>query len=394
MITVKELPFWIAPSRFIITLTGILPRSNLKGKLSLDLIELQKALQKAVILVGGEGIRLRPLTNDIPKPMLPVLNHPFLEHTIRYLNKHGITEIILAMSYLPEVIKDYFGDGRRWGIELRYALEDNPLGTAGAVKNAEEYLKSTFVVLNGDIFTGLDITAMYSSHLESKAKATLALTWVDSPSAFGVVETDGRHRIQRFVEKPAPGEATTNWINAGVYILEPEVLQHIPENVHYMFERGLFPRLLELGVTMCGYQFQGQWLDMGTADKYLSLNCDLLLSDERPAFIGSPMEKEMYCAGDAVIHPSSQIVGPVVIASRSRIGPRVSIKGPVVLGPDCDIGDGAILEKAVLWQGVAVGEGSVLKKCVVGNNAKVQPGEHVIERVIPPFCKEGSDETG
>jgi len=359
----------------------------------LDLAELQKQLQKAVILVGGEGTRLRPLTNGIPKPMLPVLNHPFLEHTIHYLNKYGITEIILALSYLPDVIKEHFGDGRRLGVRLHYALEDSPLGTAGAVKNAEEYLDSTFVVLNGDIFTGLDIADMFAFHRKTKAKATIALTWVDNPSAFGVVEADNNHRIRRFVEKPAPGEATTNWINAGVYILEPEVLQQVPENAHYMFERGLFPRLLELGETMCGYQFRGQWLDMGTPEKYLGLNCDLLLSNDKPAFIGSPGENGLYCAGDVVIHPSVQIKGPVVIASRSRIGPRVRIKGPVVIGSDCTIGDGAVLEMAVLWHGVTIGEGSVLKKCVVGNNTKIQPQERIIERIIPAHCKEDSDET-
>ena len=354
---------------------------------------MQKQLQKAVILVGGEGTRLRPLTNGIPKPMLPVLNHPFLEHTIYYLSKHGITEIVLALSYLPEVIKKHFGDGQRLGVQLHYVLEDSPLGTAGAVKNAEKYLDSTFVVLNGDIFTGLDIAAMFDFHVKTKAKATIALTWVDNPCAFGVVETDSNHRIQRFVEKPLPDEANTNWINAGVYILEPEVLEQVPEKVHYMFERGLFPHLLELGETMCGYQFRGQWLDMGTPEKYLGLNCDLLLADDKPAFIGRPGEKGLYCAGDAIIHPSAQIDGPVVIAGRSRIGPRVRIKGPVVLGPDCAIGHGAVLEMAVLWQGVTIGEGSVLKKCVIGNGAKIQPKERIIGRVIPPSYKEDSDET-
>ena len=351
-----------------------------------------KTLHKAVILVGGEGTRLRPLTNGIPKPMLPVLNHPFLEHTIRYLSKYGITEVILALSYLPDVIKEYFGDGRRLGVRLHYTIEDSPLGTAGAVKNAEEYLDSTFVVLNGDIFTELDIGAMFTFHRERKARATIALTWVDNPCAFGVIETDKNSRIQRFTEKPAPDEVTTNWINAGVYILEPEILQQVPENAHYMFERGLFPRLLELGETMCGYQFRGQWLDMGTPEKYRCLNCDLLLSDDKPAFIGSPQENGLYCAEDAVIDPSAQIAGPVVIASRSRIGRRVSIRGPVVIGPDCTIGDGAVLEEAVLWQGVAVGEGAVLRKCVVGSDTEIQPQEQVINRVVPSCRAESTEQ--
>ena len=345
-------------------------------------------MHKAVILVGGEGTRLRPLTNGIPKPMLPVLNHPFLEHTIRYLKKYGITEIILALSYLPDVIKEYFGDGRRLGVRLHYTIEDNPLGTAGAVKNAEKYLNSTFVVLNGDIFTVLDIGAMLVFHQERKARATIALTRVDNPCAFGVVETDKNSRIQRFIEKPAPDEVTTNWVNAGVYILEPEVLQQIPANVHYMFERGLFPHFLELGETICGYKFDGHWLDMGTPEKYLCLNCDLLLSDDKPAFIGRPGENGWYCARDAVIHSSSQINGPVVIASGSRIGQRVRIIGPVVIGPDCTINDGAFLEEAVLWQSVTVGAGAVLRKCVVGNDTEIRPRERVIDRIVPPHGME------
>jgi len=367
-------------------LTGVLSHSNLKERSVLGLTEVQKsvALRQAVILVGGEGVRLRPLTNGIPKPMLPVLNHPFLEHTIHYLRKYGITEIILALSYLPDVIKDYFGDGRRLGVRLRYALEDSPLGTAGAVKNAEHYLDGTFAVLNGDIFTDLDIAAMLDLHRKRNSRATLALTRVDNPCAFGVVETDSNGRIQRFIEKPAPEEVTTNWINAGVYLLEPEVLQQVPENAHYMFERGLFPRLLELGENMCGYQFHGQWLDMGTPEKYLCLNCDLLRAENKPVLIGSPGENGLYCARGTKIDSSAQISGPAVIAGRSRIGQRVCIRGPVVIDTDCTIGDDAVLEEAVLWRGVTVGEGAVLRRCVVGNDNKIQPGEQVVDRVVPP----------
>lgn len=336
-------------------------------------------------------MRLRPLTDGIPKPMLPVLNHPFLEHTICYLKKYDITEIILALSYLPEVIKDYFGNGRRLGVRLHYTLEDSPLGTAGAVKNAEQYLDSTFAVLNGDIFTDIDIAAMHGFHRKRKSKATIALTWVDNPCAFGVVEADNDGRIRRFMEKPAPDEVTTNWINAGVYLIEPEVLQQVPKNTYYMFERGLFPRLLELGETMCGYRFHGQWFDMGTPEKYLCLNRDLLLSKNKPSLIGSPRENGLYCAEDTVIDPSVQISGPVVIARRSRIGQRVCLKGPVVIDADCAIGNAAVLEEAVLWHGVKIGEGAVLRRCVVGNGNEIGAGEQVIDRIVPPY---GTESTG
>jgi len=369
-------------------LTCALSHSNLEKTFWLDWTEMPetKELRKAIILVGGEGTRLRPLTNGIPKPMLPILNRPFLEYTIAYLKKYHLREIILTVGYLPGVIQDYFGDGSRLGIRLHYALEDSPLGTAGAVKNTEHYLDNTFVVLNGDIFTDLNIADMFAFHQQKKSKATIALFWADNPCAFGVVETERDGRVRQFIEKPSPDEAATNWINAGIYIIEPELLQYVPKDTHYMFERGLFPRLLELGEPVYGYKFSGQWLDMGTPEKYLRLNCDLLLADEKPALVGSPNEDGLYCAEDAVIHHSAQITGPVIIANRSRIGPRARIRGPVVIGPDCNIGDGAVLETSVLWHGVTIGSGAVLKKCVVGNDTKIGTHQKFNDCVMPPRC--------
>ena len=171
---------------------------------------------KAVILVGGEGTRLRPLTYEMPKPMVPVLNRPFLEHTLAYLKNYEVNDIILALGYLPGVVQDYFGDGSGWGVHLSYAVEDNPLGTGGAVKNVEKQMDSTFVVLNGDIFTDIDIDDMLAFHRRKRARATIALTCVDNPSAFGVVEADSDGRVRCFIEKPSPDEVASHWINAGV----------------------------------------------------------------------------------------------------------------------------------------------------------------------------------
>ena len=194
---------------------------------------------KAVILVGGEATRLLPLTCNRPKAMVPVLNIPFLEHVIRYLSKHQIKDIILAQSHLSQPIKSYFGDGSQFGVKLSYTVEDAPLGTAGAVKNTERYLGETFLVLNGDIFTDLDITAMISFHLERRAKATIALTPVDDPTSYGLIETDAQERVMRFLEKPSWSQVTTNMINAGTYVLEPDVLTHIPPQTNFTFERDL-----------------------------------------------------------------------------------------------------------------------------------------------------------
>ena len=199
---------------------------------------------KAVILVGGQGTRLRPLTYNTPKPMVPVLNVPFLEHVIRNLKEHNVTEIVMAQHYLAASMKDYFGNGSKLGVKLYYVMEESPLGTAGAVKNVEDFLDSTFFVLNGDIFHNRDFTGMLKFHRRHRAKATIVLSPVDDPTMYGVIETDKRNKVKRFLEKPKPEEVTTNMINAGTYVLEPEVLQRIPPDTRFTFEHEVFPQML------------------------------------------------------------------------------------------------------------------------------------------------------
>ena len=206
----------------------------------------------AVILVGGQGTRLRPLTYTTCKAMVPVLNKPFLEHVFSYLKRYGVTNIVLSVGYMPDQIRAYFGDGSSLGLRLTYVVEDSPLGTAGGVKNAERYLDGPTVVMNGDIFTDIDLGAMVSFHKKRGAKVTIALTGVEDPSQYGVVETDAKGQVKRFVEKPAPGETTSNLINAGIYILEPEVLREVPANTRCMFERDLFPKLIQEGTPVTG----------------------------------------------------------------------------------------------------------------------------------------------
>jgi len=296
--------------------------------------------------------------------MLPVINRPFLEHTIAYLKRYQVRDIVLAVSYLPEVIQRYFADGPDFGVGLTYAVEPSPLGTAGAVKNAERHLDGTFVVLNGDIFTELDIAEMLAFHRQREAAVTIALTRVENPCAFGVVETDSRSRVRRFVEKPSPDQVTTNWINAGVYIIEPEVLGYIPAHGFYMFEKGLFPRLLELGQPVYGYPLRsGYWLDMGTPEKYLQLNCDLLAARAISALTGR-FENGLHLGQEVAIHPSAEITGPVLIGDRCSIGRGACVIGPVVIGPGSSIGEDATVERAVLWAGARVAAGATISGCV------------------------------
>jgi mannose-1-phosphate guanylyltransferase len=336
---------------------------------------------KAVILVGGLGTRLRPLTDNCPKPIVPVLNRPFLEHMLAHLRQFGIKDVVLAMSYLPDAIREYFGDGERCGVRLVYCVEKEPLGTAGAVKNAAAYLDRPFIVLNGDnVFLEMKLDEAYAFHRKKKAKATIFLTWVENPGAFGVVETDNNNKVRRFIEKPPPGEATTNWINAGGYILEPEVLKFIPEGQHYMFEKGLFPRLLEVGEPVYGYPYRGYWLDMGTLEKYLSLNFDLLLAKVSSPLI--PGRDGVRLDADVEIHPSALISAPVVIGRGSRIGPEVTITGPVSIGRDCILEKGVRLENTVLWDNVRIGDGAGLKNCIVSSDNVIEKGRDISDCVI------------
>ena len=328
---------------------------------------------KAVILVGGEGTRLRPLTCNTPKAIVPILNRPFLEHLLGYLKEHGVTDAILAMGYLPDPIQRCLGDGTQLGVQLIYLVEESPLGTAGAVKNAESYLDGPFLVFNGDIITELDLTAMMKRHKEVKPKVSIALTPVDNPTIYGVVETDTRGLVQRFVEKPTWDKVTTNMINAGIYILEPEVLAHIPPSTPSMFENYLFPRLLEMGEPILGYPSDAYWIDIGTPEKYLKANHDLLLQQAG---------RGVQVQGKSQLHPTAQIEGPVLLAEECIIAENAKLKGPVVLGPHCEIGKGAVVQGAVLWHHSRVGEKAILRNCVICSHSYVGQGSHVPDNCV------------
>jgi len=330
---------------------------------------------KAVILVGGEGTRLRPLTCNTTKAMVPVLNKPFLEHLISYLKGHGITDIILALSYLPHQIRNYFGDGDALGTRLVYLIEEPPLGTAGAVKNAESLLDEPFLMLNGDIFTDLDITAMIDFHRERKAEATIAVTPVDDPTAYGLIETDAEGRITRFLEKPSWEEVTTNMINAGIYVLEPDILAQIPPQKEVSIERETFQQLLAQGEPMYAYSSSAYWLDMGTPDKYLRLNHDLLVG-KAPSLIG------VSGGGESQIDPSAEIEGPVLIGEGCVIERGVRIKGPAVLGPECEVAEGTAIEGAVLWHNSHVGKKALLRNCIIAANSQIQEESQVLDNCV------------
>jgi len=323
---------------------------------------------KAIILVGGEGTRLRPLTYSVVKPMVPVANRPFIEHVIHKLALHGIDEIVLAMGYRPDSIYAYFKDHRDPDIKLTYSLEEKPLGTAGAVKNAGRHIKESVFVLNGDCFSDIDYSEMYRQHKHNKARTTIALTEVDDPTRFGVVETDEGGRVLSFIEKPRWEDVTSHWINAGVYVLDPEVLEYIPDDQFYMFENGVFPSMLEKGEPFYAYRSHAYWIDMGTPEQYHRINSDLLLGN-----CSSPLHKtrDMIIGEGCEIHPSAHLTGPVMLAGGCKVGAEAIIKGPTVLGRGCRIAGGAVIENSLLWDDITVAEGAIIINSIVASGAKI-----------------------
>ena len=323
---------------------------------------------KAVILVGGEGTRLRPLTWRRPKAIVPILNRPFLEYLAGYLKQHGITEVILAMGYLPHPIQDCLGDGSKLGVRLHYVVEDSPMGTSGAVKNAESLLDDTFLVFNGDILTEIDLTDMIRLHLEGRGSVSIALTPVDNPTIYGVIETDEKGRVRRFVEKPGWDEVTTNMINAGIYIVEPEILERIPASRPSMFEHDIFPSLLDEDKPMLGYPSDAYWIDIGTPEKYLKAHHDLLLQRGK---------EYIQIDGTSQVEPGAGMEGPVMIAGNCVIAGGAIITGPAVLGEGCHIGDGSLIEGSILWDGVRTGNKAEITNSVIGTGSRIEEECHV-----------------
>jgi mannose-1-phosphate guanylyltransferase len=338
---------------------------------------MMKDNMKAVILVGGQGTRLRPLTYNTPKPMVPVLNVPFLEHVIRNLKEHNITEIILAQHYLAESMKDYFGNGSKLGVKLYYVMEDSPRGTAGAVKNIEKYIDGTFLVLNGDIFHNRSFTDILRFHHRHKAKVTIVLTPVEDPTIYGIVETDKRGKVKRFLEKPKPEEVTTNMINAGTYVLDPIVLQKIPSDSKYSFEREVFPQMLTDGEPVYAYPSDNYWIDTGTPEKYLQLHRDLLAG----RCDGCSFEKNVIGSGSK-IHPSAQLNGMIMLGDNCSIARGVRLAGPVVIGSNSVVGDDSVITDSIIWHNVNIGQRVVIKSSILANNCNIGDDSYLIDAVL------------
>ncbi len=338
---------------------------------------------RAVLMAGGSGTRLRPLTCDLPKPMVPVLNRPIAEHIIHLLKRHRIYEVIATLHYLPDTMRDYFQDGSDFGVQMTYAVEeDQPLGTAGCVKNIDELLDGTFLVISGDSITDFDLTAAIAFHKQKQSKATLILTRVPNPLEFGVVITDKDDRIQRFLEKPSSSEIFSDTVNTGTYILEPEVLDYLPPNQESDFSRDLFPLLLEKGEPMYGYIAEGYWCDVGHLDAYRDAQYDALQQKVQLEFPYTARSPEVWIGQSTYIDPTARIEAPVLIGSNCRIGPRVQIEAGTIIGDNVTIGADADLKRPIIWNGAIIGEEVHLRACVIARGARVDRRAHVLEGAI------------
>ncbi len=337
---------------------------------------------KAVILVGGEGTRLRPLTVDTPKPMLPLVNVPFIEYVIRLLKKHGVDEVILSAGYLPAAFDDHLGDGSDLGVKIVYVTEKRPLGTGGAVKNVATYLDDTFIVFNGDILTDLNITQLVEYHRAKKAVATLTLTSVDDPTSYGLVPVDEAGNVREFLEKPSWDEVTTDLINAGTYVLEPAILDLIPPNENHSFERGVFPLLIERRQPIVGFPSNAYWLDIGTPSKYLQAHRDILDGQLDGDFAGTEIKRNVWVGDGTTVAASAVVFGPCVMGSGCVVHADAMVFGHTSLGDNCIVGRGARLESCVVAAGVNIGAGAVVRNSVIAAGCVIGDKVHVDEEAI------------
>lgn len=337
---------------------------------------------KAIIMAGGEGSRLRPLTCDLPKPMVPVMNKPIMEHIIELLKQHGITEIGVTLMYLPQRIKEYFGDGSNFGVKLHYFTEDTPLGTAGSVKNAEEFLDETFIVISGDSLTNINITEAINYHYLKKSKATLVLTKVDVPLEYGVVILDNSGSITGFLEKPSWGEVFSDTVNTGTYILEPEVLNLFAKNIKYDFSQDLFPILLNNKEPMFGFVSGDYWCDIGDLKAYLESHYDVLNGLVKLNFEGNQIEPGIWVGSGTIIDPKAKLNTPCVIGQNCNIGCGAIIDSYTVIGNNTTVEESVSIKRSIIWDTNYFEYNAEIRGAIITNRVTIKNGVSIFENAV------------
>ncbi|WP_026328706.1 mannose-1-phosphate guanyltransferase [Streptomyces sulphureus] len=338
---------------------------------------------KAVVMAGGEGTRLRPMTASMPKPLLPVANRPIMEHVLRLLKRHGLNETVVTVQFLASLVRNYFGDGEELDMELTYANEEKPLGTAGSVKNAEEALRDdSFLVISGDALTDFDLTDLIRFHKEQGAMVTVCLTRVPNPLEFGITILDDEGKVERFLEKPTWGQVFSDTVNTGIYVMEPEVFDYVESDVSVDWSGDVFPQMLKEGKPIYGYVAEGYWEDVGTHESYVKAQADVLEGKVDVEIDGFEISPGVWVAEGAEVHPDAVLRGPLYIGDYAKIEGDVEIREHSVIGSNVVVRSGAFLHRAVVHDNVYVGQQSNLRGCVIGKNTDVMRASRIEDGAV------------
>ncbi|MDN4074755.1 sugar phosphate nucleotidyltransferase [Fictibacillus terranigra] len=349
---------------------------------------------KGVIMAGGKGTRLRPLTCNLPKPMVPLLHKPVMEYSIELLKKYGITDIAVTLHYMPEAIKNYFGDGSDFGVNLHYFEETTPLGTAGSIKNAEDFLDERFIVISGDALTDFDLSQGIRYHEEKDSLVTIFMKQVESPLEYGVIMTNQDGEIIRFLEKPSWNEVFSDTVNTGIYVLEPEIFQYMEKDVQTDFSKDLFPLLMKEERPLYGYPADGYWSDIGSLHQYRQSHRDMLDGTVNLPFSGHEIDQGIWVGDNVVIEDGAKLERPVHIADGTVIRAGADIKSYSVIGRNNVISSKASIKKSILWHDVYVGSESELRGATLANGTMVEQGAAIYEHaVVGNHCKIGKRST-
>ncbi|TDC25615.1 mannose-1-phosphate guanyltransferase [Streptomyces sp. 8K308] len=348
---------------------------------------------KAVVMAGGEGTRLRPMTASMPKPLLPVANRPIMEHVLRLLKRHGLTETVVTVQFLASLVKNYFGDGEELGMDLTYAHEEKPLGTAGSVKNAEEALRSdSFLVISGDALTDFDLTDLIRFHRERGALVTVCLTRVPNPLEFGITIVDEDGRVDRFLEKPTWGQVFSDTVNTGIYVMEPEVFDYVEPDIPVDWSGDVFPRLMKEGKPIFGYVAEGYWEDVGTHESYVKAQADVLEGKVDVEIDGFEISPGVWIAEGAEVHPDAKLRGPLYVGDYAKIEAGAEIREHTVIGSNVVVKADAFLHRAVVHDNVYIGPQTNLRGCVIGKNTDVMRAARIEDgAVIGDECLVGEE---
>jgi mannose-1-phosphate guanylyltransferase/phosphomannomutase len=336
---------------------------------------------KAVVMAGGEGTRLRPLTSNQPKPMVPIVGKPCMEHILDLLKANGFDEVVITVAFLPQAIRSYFGDGANLGLNIQYSVEESPLGTAGSVRLASDALDDTFLVISGDALCDIDLEKIVEFHKEKGAAVTIGLKSVENPLEFGIVVTDEDGKVERFLEKPSWGQVFSDTINTGIYVLEPEVLKHVPTDRPFDFSKELFPLLLEMGRPIYGYVCEGYWQDIGNLDQYRQANFDALDEKVQLNIPGLKIRGDVWIGEGVEIDDVEGVEGPAFIGNYARISPEASVGPYTVLGPGTTLRERGRIARSVVDASCYIGRSSVIEGAILGRNCDIRPHARVHEGV-------------